>query len=596
MDIKRRTVMQGAASAVAVATFGVAEGAAGPAFAATPSPGGTPATTGLPALEFDSAAWSYDATNDVYYQIGQGYAANPADPDYENLAIYVPGAYLKATANSDGTTYTATLDPKGSVGAYSARTAPIVVPVNTPGYSAQAPAAAYDYDDVAQYLAAGFVYVWPGMRGTSSSTSTLTGDAPWGVTDLKAALRYLRYNRGVLPGDTDNIFLFGMSGGGAQDTVAGASGDSALYLPYLRSIGAATHDAHGRELSDAVAGVMAWCPITSLHEANLSYEWNMGQFASTDTRAAGTWTSAYSSDLANAWATYVNRLGLRDVHGRRLELTESGSGIYLAGSYYDYLISVITHSLNDFLSYTTFPYTYTTGGMGGPPPGAGAGPGTGAPTSTSTTYATVEDYIAYLNTASTWVTYDSAANTVKVLNLGGFVTSQKVASKPVGAFDGYSREQTENGVFGLGLDAPSHFAPLTRDVIAANQAKYATYSDWDSSYGARAYDSDFAQRDNAGEDVAWRVDAYNPLYFLSPAFDGYRRSHVAPHWRIRTGIMQGDTANTTEINILLALRNYGVRDVDFATVWAQAHTTAETTGDSTSTTNFIAWVQSIVTK
>jgi hypothetical protein len=117
--------------------------------------------------------------------------------------------------------------------------------------------------------------------------------------------------------------------------VAGASGDSALYLPYLQAIGAATHDAHGRALSDAVAGVMAWCPITSLHEANLSYEWNMGQFASTDTRAAGTWTSAYSNDLAHAWPKYVNRLGLRDEHGRRLELTESSTGVYLAGSYYD---------------------------------------------------------------------------------------------------------------------------------------------------------------------------------------------------------------------------------------------------------------------
>jgi hypothetical protein len=58
--------------------------------------------------------------------------------------------------------------------------------------------------------------------------------------------------------------------------------------------------------------------------------------------------------------------------------------------------------------------------------------------------------------------------------------------------------------------------------------------------------------------------------------------------------MQGDTANTTEINILLALQNYGIRDVDFATVWAEAHTMAERTGDST--TNFISWVESVVKK
>ncbi|HUO37592.1 MAG TPA: hypothetical protein VMU34_07045 [Mycobacterium sp.] len=588
MDMNRRAVIRGATGVAALAAFG---GAAGTAFADTSSSSSKSTATVEYSLEFDSTAWSYDSTNDVYYQIGLAYAANPADTDYENLSIYVPGAYLTATLNSDKTTYTATVNPQGTVGEYSARTAPIVVPVNTPGYSAQSPATSYSYSNVSQYLKAGLVYMWPGMRGTSSSTSTLTGDAPWGVTDLKAAIRYLRYNRKILPGSTDSIYLFGMSGGGAQDTVAGASGDSRLYFPYLRSIGAAMNDAHGRPLSDAVAGVMAWCPITSLHEANLSYEWNMGQFASTGTRASGTWTSAYSTDLAKAWASYLNHLGLRDHQGKRLELTESSSGNYLAGSYYDYLISVITTSLNNFLDYTTFPYTYTT--QGGP----GGAPGGGAPgsTGTSTTYETVEDYFTYLNTDSTWAVYNSTTNTATVLSLEGFVKSQKTASKPVGAFDGYSREQTENGVFGLGLDEPKHFARLTRDVIAANQTTYATYSDWDSSYAAAEYDSDFAEADNIGKDAAWRVDAYNPLYFLSPAFGGYRQSQVAQHWRIRTGIMQGDTANTTEINLLLALQNYGIRSADFATVWAEGHTQAELdNGDPT--TNFIDWVESTAKK
>ncbi|MEU6352460.1 esterase [Streptomyces sp. NPDC047072] len=581
MDINRRTVVRGAA---AIATFGIAEGTASAAFAGTSSPNTSMSTSSAYSLEFDPTAWSYDATNDVYYQLGKVYVANPAATDYENLSIYVPGAYLTATANSDGTTHTATVNPKGTVGEYSGRTAPIVIPVNTPGYSAQSPATSYSYSSVSKYLEAGHIYVWPGLRGRNTSTSTRSDAAPWGVTDLKAAVRFLRYNRSVLPGSTDDIVLFGMSGGGAQDTVVGASGDSPLYEPYLRTIGAAMEDAKGRPLSDAVAGVMAWCPITSLHEANLSYEWNMGQFASTGTRASGTWTSAYSKDLAKAWPTYVNRLGLRDEHGRRLKLTESDSGTYLAGSYYDYLIEVITTSLNNFLSDTTFPYTVTT--QGGPP-GSGQ-------TGTSTTYDTVDDYIAYLNTDSTWVTYDATTNTATVSGLGGFVTSQKTASKPVGAFDGYSRGQTENGVFAMGLDAPAHFAPLTRDVVKANEARYATYSDWNSDYGSAAYDSDFAKKDSVGKDMAWRTDAYNPLYFLSPAFGGYRRSQVARHWRIRTGIMQGDTGNTTEINLLLALQNYGIRDVDFATVWAQGHTQAERTGDST--TNFISWVESITKK
>ncbi|MEV0468977.1 esterase [Streptomyces prunicolor] len=582
--MNRRTVIRSATGVAALAAIGTAEGTAGTAFAATSSSSSSSSTSSAYSLEFDSTAWSYDATNDVYYQVGKVYVTNPAATDYENLSIYVPGAYLTATANSDGTTYTAKINRKGTVGQYSGHTAPIVIPVNTPGYAQQAPATSYSYTSVSEYLEAGLIYVWPGLRGRNSSTSTRSDAAPWGVTDLKAAIRFLRYNRGVLPGSTDDIVLFGMSGGGAQDTVAGTSGDSPLFDPYLRTIGAAMEDAHGRPLSDAVAGVMAWCPITDLAEANLSYEWNMGQFASTSTRASTTWTSAYSKDLAKAWPKYLNRLGLRDEHGRRLRLTESSSGTYLAGSYYDHLIGVITTSLNDFLSDNTFPYTITT--QGGPP-GSGQ-------TGTSTTYETVADYIAYLNTDSTWVTYDATTNTATVSGLEGFVNSQKTANKPVGAFDGYSRGQGENSVFAMGLNAPSHFAPLTRDVIKANETTYATYSDWNSAYGSAAYDSDFAQKDSVGKDILWRGDAYNPLYFLSPAFDGYRRSRVAPHWRIRTGIMQGDTANTTEINVQLALLNYGVRDVDFATVWAMAHTMAERTGDATA--NLISWVESIVKK
>lgn len=43
----------------------------------------------------------------------------------------------------------------------------------------------------------------------------------------------------------------------------------------------------------------------------------------------------------------------------------------------------------------------------------------------------------------------------------------------------------------------------------------------------------------------------------------------------------------------LALENYdGVEDVEFTTVWAQGHTEAERTGNSTD--NFIAWVNEMV--
>ena len=86
---------------------------------------------------------------------------------------------------------------------------------------------------------------------------------------------------------------------------------------------------------------------------------------------------------------------------------------------------------------------------------------------------------------------------------------------------------------------------------------------------------------------------YNPMFYLSSYYEGYQTSTVAKYWRINTGIDQGDTANTVEMNLALALQNYsGVKGVDFTTVWGLAHTTAERTGDSTS--NFIAWVNQVV--
>lgn len=311
-------------------------------------------------LAFDSGAWKYDEEHDVYYQIGVGYCSNPETAEYETMGIYVPGMYLVGEDNGDGT-YTCTLNHSGTVKGYTSATAPIVFPVNTAGYSAQEAPVSYDYESISEYLEAGFVYVYVGMRGRSNGyeengTLAYSGGAPWGVTDLKAAVRYYRYNSMLLPGNTDRIFTFGHSGGGAQSAVMGASGDSELYYPYLTSIGAAMYDGEGKLISDAICGAMCWCPITSLDYADAAYEWNMGQYADTGTRAEGTFTSALSEDLSEAYASYINKLGLQDGDGNVLTLVSSEDGIYAAGSYYEYLVSVVEQSLNHFLSDTEFPY------------------------------------------------------------------------------------------------------------------------------------------------------------------------------------------------------------------------------------------------
>lgn len=568
-------------------------------------------------LAFNNAAWNYDADNDVYWQIGVQYVTNPETTEYETLGIYVPGVYLTATANGDGT-YTATPNAAGTLNGFTAQTAPLVFPVNTPGYSAQAAPTAYSYDSVASYLQAGFIYVHAGMRGRdngydASGALSYSGGAPWGVTDLKAAVRYVRYNASVLPGNPESVFVFGMSGGGAQSSIIGASGDSELYFPYLEALGAAMTDANGNALSDAVTGVMAWCPITSLDYADAAYEWNMGQYATDGTRADGTWTSALSKDLATAYAEYINALGITDENGNVLVLETSESGIYAAGSYYDYLMKVVETSLNNFLADTTFPYTASAGGFGGlpgggpndggtPPSGelpSGGALGGNAPSGNSgsseaTTYATVQDYIASLNADVAWVTYNADTNTATITSLADFATYAKTPSKSVAAFDDLNRSQAENNVFGNDESDSLHFDVVLANLLAQNQATYATFTDWDASY-INAYATDLKALDKLGNGIAYRQNMYNPMYYLLPSYEGYETANVATYWRIRTGLEQGDTASTVEVNLALALENYAsVANVDFATVWAQGHTMAERIGDST--TNFIAWVVEMTQK
>ncbi len=550
---------------------------------------------GLPMV--DMTKWQYNAEDDVYWQVGIPYCASPADEKYETMGLFVPGAYFAGTDNGDGT-WTCEKEDNAECGGYIADTAPMILPVNTPGYSAMSAPESYDsnfgYGSVTDYTKEGMVLAVAGCRGREHG-------APAGVTDLKAAIRFLRYNNELLPGDANSLFCCGMSGGGAQSAVLGASGDSELYTPYLEQIGAA------RDYSDAVLGAMCWCPITSLDMADAAYEWNLG-----GTREGLTEEEQrYSDGLAAAFADYINSLGLTGGDGQELTLEESGEGVWQAGSYADYMKGVVQESLNHFLEDTEFPYNADNagghGGMGGPgghggPGGQGAPDGQGAPgagnaeggdyaqmdnitrksyataaVSLSGTYETPADYIAALNEPFTWVKYDEASNTAEITSMADFCKAMKVASKGLGAFDQLDRGQGENTLFGYGDGAGAHF-----DRVLAGLAAGTEYE--------AAFAEDLEKKDAAGNQVQTRVDMYNPLYYFLDHYDGSGSSEPAGYWRIRSGICQGDTALTTETNLALAIASYGPGyAVDFETVWGMGHTMAERKGESTA--NFIAWVR-----
>lgn len=539
--------------------------------------------------QVDMSKWQYNADDNVYYQIGIQYCENPVDLEYQTLSIFVPGDYMSAKDNKDGT-FTCEINKDAVVGQYNAQTAPMVIPVDTPGYSASK--ALTEYKDVTQYTDAGFVYVHAGCRGRDQG-------APTGVTDLKAAIRYIRYNNGVIAGNMDRIFSFGMSGGGAQSALLGATGDSEMYDSYLEAIGAV------QGVSDAVAGSMAWCPITSLESADAAYEWFMGNTR----KDLSSEEQKLSDDLTAAYAKYINEAGIKDENGNILKLEQSEDGRYQAGSYYEYVKAVVEESINNFLADTTFPYNSDEasksggrGGQGGPgAPGGHEGPGSqGGPggntegmpaiedmdnitrmeasgaVSISGTYETAQDYIDALNESFTWVTYDEKTNTASITSLSDFAKAVKPSSKGLGAFDQLDEGQGENTLFGYNDGKGAHFDSMMAEILKGTE------------YEA-AYNEDLTTKDSEGNDVQYRINMYSPLYFLMESNAGYKTSNVAKYWRIRTGAWQSDTSLTTEINLALALENYdGIKDVDFETVWGQKHTEAERTGDSTD--NFINWV------
>ncbi len=485
----------------------------------------------------DKANWRYNEDFGFYYQNGIAYCDNPVEESYERLDIFVPEEYMNATDNGDGT-FTCEMNGDAKLNGYSALDAPIIMPVLTTGFKEEKAWTDSVMEELygmamsmaSEFTSQGFVFIHPGCRG-------ITEGVPTGVTDIKAAVRYVRYCDDTIAGDAESIFVFGMSGGGAQTAVLGASGDSELYTPYLKAVGAV------EGVSDSVKGAMCWCPVTDLGTANAEYEWMMGC-----TRTGrSTEEQALSDSLAKAYADYVNKAGFRDENGNVLTLTESQEGIYQAGSYYDYIKGVIENSLNNFLSDTDF----------------GSG--------------TAEDYINSMNADRKWISYDKSTNTATVTSVADFCKECKNASELIVAFD---QPDSQNTLFGYGYRKPSHFDRMLADSLAEIGSEYAS-----------DYADDLTKTDAFGNTVEQRVDMFSPLYYLMESRGGYGKSNVAEYWRIRTGIKQTTNSLTCEVNLALALKHYdGVKSVDFETVWDKDHTEAERTGDRS--VNFAEWVNS----
>ena len=183
-------------------------------------------------------------------------------------------------------------------------------------------------------LAAGYVVVSPGCRGRDNKVAdgTAYGKAPAAIVDLKAAVRYIRYNKGIIPGNTDWIVSTGVSAGGAMSALLGASGNSPLYAPYLKAIGAA-------DVPDNIYASACFCPITDLDHADGAYEWMYG---ASPMGNAGVVDQTVSNQLKDLFTKYQASLHLE---GR------DGFGAVTADNYGQYLLQYyLIPSANKYLS------------------------------------------------------------------------------------------------------------------------------------------------------------------------------------------------------------------------------------------------------
>lgn len=239
------------------------------------------------------------------------YVRKPVDATYQSLNVQVPVTIDGKDVDASGAPilfsipvggYMSSSVSGGSSGAPSGGTPPSGG--TSPGGAAPGGSSGASNGDLA--LAAGYVVVTSGCRGrdNQSSDGSYYGKAPAAIVDLKAAVRYVRSNKGVIPGNTDWIVSTGGSAGGALSSLLGASGDSTLYDDDLAAIGAA-------DASDAIFGVGAYCPITDLEHADAIYEQSFGSLSA----QGGSVDQTTSKALAALFADYENSLSLTDASG-----------------------------------------------------------------------------------------------------------------------------------------------------------------------------------------------------------------------------------------------------------------------------------------
>lgn len=545
------------------------------------------------------AHWYFDEAHGCWCLEDILYTQKATTPKFQRLSIFVPAPYL----NADGS-----VAAEGTRGRFSAKTAPVVFENNSAGYM-QMPHTwlGGPRDEAGKYLARGMVYVTCGCRGRESrdDKGRLCAKSPWSLVDLKTAIRFLRHNAGVLPGDFRHMISVGWSAGGAMSSLLGLTGDDPHYSSFLEENGAFMEE------SDAVYAAQIYCPIVDLDHADLAYEWQFRNDPENEASPAGPagvmtpFQAALSKKLSAAYVRYFNSMELKHPDtGAPLTLNEDGR----SGSGYDYLMKKLEESAADYLTRLEegrLPVSYTlddylsgnyTRKVPAPAPGPKKGPGPkddiglhhagaavalpapdggapGEPPSLGDLVSRPPKGIPYkgkqfpmMDAPGTdkraWLRWDGKE--AHISGLDDYLLNHRRRMKPCTSFDTLGMDSGENQVFGTAEQNYMHFSEWIAPAIAQLKEQFpAEYARYYESYAA-------APGDDA---LAKRRYLINPMNFI-----GSKQSSSADHFRIRVGACDADTAFTISMSLALKLAEAG-KAVDYALVWDLPHCEADYPGE-----------------
>lgn len=500
-------------------------------------------------LELTDPAWTLSADGSYYSLKNVVYCTNVVNANYQYMNIYVPAAYI------DG----------GDCNGYTATTAPIVIENNCMGWNSSTPSSANT-----SYLKEGFIHISVGARSRNAENGT--GKMPAPVVDQKAAVRYLRLNDAVIPGDKEKIVSLGSSGGGQMSSILGATGNMDEYYPYLYAIGAAGVELVDGEyvstIRDDIYASMCYCPIVDLNNADLAYAWlryDAGE-ESVVTMFSGTiefsaFQLALQDDLAVAFCEYINSLGLVNEQGEALtfDLKADGTPDPRSGSYYDQTLANISNALNAWLDSGA----YAEGGASSEP------------------FESAEAYFESLDNTDAWLV-KNADGSYAVTDLAGMLNGTGLArNKDIPGFDTFFATEEGNG-FGTADEDGVHFSASVAAVLEKNYDKYSKLD----GFAEQDVDAYIEQANRA--DIAEQAYLMNATAIMLNVANGTEQSDISRYWRTRNGTADEHTSFSIAYNLCLSASAAGA-DVDYSLVWNMAHGSAE--GESTGT--FVEWVHAI---